>query len=95
MLKINDTPNDFIAAFIFRQTDEKADEILVDMVRHEMTEKLKKKRSDGRGGWFGPNCSNAALCDLLDEHLHKGDMVDVINIAAMILARQKLFGETA
>ena len=96
MLNVNATPNNnLLNAFVMRQTDEKADEILVDMVRHEMTEKLEKKRAQGKGGWFGPNCSNAFLHELLSEHLHKGDMVDVINLAAMILAREKLYGETA
>lgn len=96
MLNVNAIPNNDLAnAFVMRQSDEKADEILVDMVRHEMADKLKKKRDQGKGGWFGPNCSNAFLHELLAEHLHKGDMVDVINLAAMILAREKLYGETA
>lgn len=95
MLQLNVSPNDLISAFVLRQNDETADQLLVDMVRHEMTVKLTHKRAQGRGGWFGPNCSNQSLLLMLEDHVKKGDMIDVINLAAMILAREKLYGNTA
>jgi hypothetical protein len=38
---------------------------------------------------------HAAARRCLSEHVDKGDMVDVLNIAAMILVREKLYGEAA
>jgi len=95
MLKLTTEPDDLLLEWVLRMPDEKADDILVDVVMHEMRKKLKKKRDEGRGGWFGPNCSNSVLRKMLKEHVEKGDPVDIINLAAMIMARTKLFGENA
>jgi len=35
------------------------------------------------------------LLEALKEHVEKGDMVDVINYAGMILCRSELYGDTA
>lgn len=88
-------PNEFMLEWVLRMPDKEADSVLVAMVAHEMRKKLKKKREDGRKGWFRPNCSNKQLREMLIEHVEKGDPVDIINLAGMILARQKLYGETA
>lgn len=85
----------FVIEWILRMPNEAADSILVEMAAHEMREKLAKKRKEGRGGWFAPSCSSARLKNMMMEHIEKGDYVDVLNLAAMILARQKLFGESA
>lgn len=69
------------------QTDETADNMLVAITSRAMQEKLEKKRYDGRSGWHTDACSIAFLEELLEEHIAKGDMVDVINIAAMIMVR--------
>lgn len=76
-----------------RMTNEKADEILADLVLHDMREKLAKKRREGYGGWHTASASNDDLMARLKRHISKGDMIDVINFAAMIHARAILFGE--
>jgi len=95
MLQLTNEPDELLLEWILRIPDEKADELLVDAVMHEMRKKLKKKRQDGRGGWFGPNCSNAGLREILLEHIDKGDPIDIINLAAMIMVRTKLYGASA
>ncbi len=95
MLMINKKPDELLCEWVVRMPNKEADTILVEMTAYEMHKKLCKKRKAGRGGWFGPNCSNKELKAMLVEHVSKGDMVDVINIAAMIHARTKLFGDSA
>jgi len=95
MLKLNTEVNELMQIFVLRTDSKTADSILVDMVYDEMTKKLELKRRQGRGGWNGANCDNALLLGMLKDNVEKGDMIDVINLAAMILARQKLYGETA
>lgn len=69
--------------------DDVADERLVEIVAEAMTEKLDQKRREGRGGWHTHRCTTEQLRELLREHLGKGDMVDVLNFAGMILARER------
>lgn len=95
MLKLTDQPDELLLEWVLRMPNEQADKLLADMVSHEMRKKLKKKREDGRGGWFGPNCSNKELRAMLLEHVEKGDLIDIINLAAMIMARTKLYGASA
>jgi hypothetical protein len=52
-----------------------------------MAAKLAKKREEGRGGWWRPECDPDHLRKLLREHVDKGDPVDVANIAMMLHAR--------
>ena len=74
--------------------DELIDYILVENTAQEMRIKLEKKRQVGRGGWHHPNnIDNSMLFKMLCDHVYKGDMIDVINLAAMIHARHDLFGE--
>ena len=69
--------------------DVDADEAMVVMATEAMTAKLAKKRNDGRGGWHGSDCTTDRLRSMLEAHVHKGDMVDVLNIAGMIYAREQ------
>lgn len=84
-----------VSELICRVYDDQADAVLVGFVGSEMRKRLAQKRSEGRGGWFGPNCTNNDLRDMLVENLQKGDMIDVINIAGMILARERIWGKSA
>ena len=55
--------------------------------------KLKEKREEGRGGWSDPKIvSNSVLMKELYQHLFEGDMIDVINFAAMLHARKLMYG---
>lgn len=64
------------------------DEFLLNAAHDGMLQKLKAAREKGRGGWWNQDeCSIGYLKELLCEHLAKGDMRDVMNIAAMIHVR--------
>lgn len=55
-----------------------------------MLDKLEAKLNDGRYGWHDPaECSIEHLCVLLADHIRKGDMVDIGNLAMMIWNRQR------
>ena len=58
-----------------------------------MQARLAEKRAAGRNGWHGPDCDNERLLHMLHSNLDKGDMVDVMNLAAMIDFRHELYGE--
>lgn len=69
--------------------EESADDRLVKYACMAMREKLKISMERGRGGWWNPDeCSIEQLRYMLQEHMEKGDMVDVMNFAAMIYARE-------
>ena len=64
------------------------DEFLLNAARDGMLQKLKAAREKGRGGWWNKDeCSVGYLKVLLFEHIAKGDMRDVMNLAAMIHVR--------
>ena len=66
-----------------------ADDRLRSYARMAMKDKLEIARLKGRGGWWNANeCSIETLRRMLSEHMEKGDMVDVMNFAAMIYARE-------
>lgn len=73
--------------------NERADLIMAQYAYQSMLAKLNEKRDEGRHGWFNDYCSKAELLEMLKEHVEAGDMVDVLNIAGMILAREALYGE--
>lgn len=73
--------------------DEEADELLANAVRELMLFQLSIKRQKGRGGWHTGSCTNAKLKSMLIDHVAKGDMVDVINLAAMIHLRLMIYGD--
>ena len=69
--------------------DELADDALVRHATTAMREKLALARSRGRGGWWNDKeCSIDLLRRLLREHVEKGDMRDVMNLAAMVYVRE-------
>lgn len=73
--------------------NESADIALVDKVAEKMREKLNKKRKEGYGGWHTSHVSNAELKARLIAHIDKGDMIDVMNFAAMIYMRKEIYDE--
>lgn len=87
--------------------DAEADAVGVDRFRTAMSNKLAKKRDEGRGGWnrepytvqpdrgdavWRGGCSIAHLKRLMRAHLKKGDMVDIANFAMMIWNRENPHG---
>jgi len=61
------------------------DDRAVDVFAVAMKTKLAKAREKGRGGWDDPaQCSVAYLQQLLQEHIAKGDPVDVANFCMML-----------
>ena len=68
--------------------DETADDLMVYMVAVEMRLKLAKKRAEGRGGWHTDECDISFLRRMLETHIGKGDMVDVLNFAGMIMVKE-------
>jgi len=87
------TDNDLVMAFLIGCPSEKADHILVERTAHIMRERLQEKREDGFSGWNTPRCSNEDLLRKLEDNLEQGELLDVINLAAMILARRGMFKE--
>lgn len=72
-----------------RSADAVMDERLCTIAHIAMTHKLERKRREGRGGWWDSGrCSVEQLRELLRQHVEKGDMVDVMNLAAMVFARE-------
>ncbi|HCV04096.1 MAG TPA: hypothetical protein DG048_15730 [Pseudoalteromonas sp.] len=68
--------------------DEQMDNELVSSAKKAMEEKLEIARQKGRGGWWTEDCQTEHLKKMLNEHVTKGDMRDVMNIAAMIYYRE-------
>lgn len=59
-----------------------------------MQEKLALKREEGRGGWNCPSeCGLDDLKEMLEEHVPKGDPVDIANFAMMIWNREHPDGQ--
>ena len=85
--------NETIQLFINNIDDSMADQILIDQTIQAMNEKLEMKRAQDRSGWQSSKCSNDILKQMLLKHIEKGDMIDVINIAAMIMVREKIYGK--
>ena len=83
-------PNDAYLANLYG--DEYIDDRLCEYVYRSMKEKLALARDKGRGGWYREDCKIDDLKKMLIEHIDKGDMIDVINFAAMIYAK-KLMAE--
>lgn len=65
-----------------------ADHILVRDAAQLMTERLNETRGEGRVGWNTSHGNNANLKAMLIKNLEQGDMVDVLNVAAMLAIRE-------
>lgn len=62
--------------------EQQPDDDAVDRFAAAMKAKLNKKRQEGRGGWQSMTAEQ--LSALLHEHVHKGDPLDVANLAMML-----------
>ena len=84
--------NGFVRTFRGTQhADHYLDRALRNHSSFAMELKLEHKREQGRGGWWDADqCTINDLRELLRDHVEKGDMVDVMNIAAMIYAREAM-----
>lgn len=72
------------------------DDVAVDRFSAAMKAKLALKRAEGRGGWDDPDeCEIEHLQHLLQEHVAKGDMVDIGNFAMMLFSRFKAWDDSA
>lgn len=90
-----DINKDYIEDLLNLIPDSTADKWMVDSVARKMEAKLKIKRDQGMGGWLTTGCSNEHLKKEMVAHIEKGDMVDVLNFAGMILMRQEIYGDDA
>ena len=71
------------------QTAAHRDDVAVDFFALAMKSKMASSRAKGRSGWDDPlQCPTERLQDMLAEHLHKGDPVDVGNLAMMLYNRK-------
>ena len=67
-----------------------ADQMMVSICSTAMLNKLRKKRTEGRGGWWVPDkCEIKELIKMLYEHVNEKDpdLIDIMNFAGMIYAR--------
>lgn len=70
------------------------DEVGVRRFTKIMRAKLAKKRDEGRGGWhckegyYARGVSVRGLKQMLSNHVEKGDMVDIANLAMMVWNRE-------
>ncbi len=70
-------------------SDVEADYYLVRYCAEQMTAKLALSRAKGRSGWHTDRCNDDQLLTMLKAHVEKGDMVDALNLAGMIMVRQE------
>lgn len=69
------------------------DDAVVDSFAQQMKFKLHYSRERGRGGWEDMEvCPPGTLAPMLNEHVQKGDPVDVANFAMMLWARGEKTG---
>ncbi len=84
---------ELLLSFVVGTSSVKADILLVEFANYEMREKLKKQRDKGFRGWHTAECENNDLKERLLKNVSSGDWVDVLNLAAMLLARERMFTE--
>lgn len=82
-----------VMEFLVEAKPNHADSVLVRATEYAMIKRLKEKRNAGFFGWNTPQVENSELLNRLRKSLGKGAYIDVINFAAMILAREKMFVE--
>lgn len=90
---LEDADEQLVLSFICRLESEAADNLLIEFASHEMRERLEYQRSCGIGGWNTAQCTNFNLKERLLKNAANDDWVDVINLAAMLLARSRMFKE--
>lgn len=59
-------------------------EACVDDFADKMKKKLREKYMEGKTGWDDPDWSHEDRIAALEEHLEKGDMIDVANFAMFV-----------
>lgn len=70
--------------------DAHSDDVAVDLFAAKMKAKLAAARAKGRNGWDDPTlCAADYLRTLLNEHVGKGDPVDVANFCMMLSHRDE------
>ena len=82
-----------VMRFITQANAEAADRILVEFTGYEMRKRLEEQRSKGFSGWNTAQCENENLKNRLLQNAKNDDWIDVINLAAMLLARERMFHE--
>lgn len=76
---------------LLRKMNEVMDDVLVEAAASMMRHKLSRARDKGRGGWWNPKeCTAKELRESMEQHIEKGDPVDVMNLAAMVAVREML-----
>jgi len=94
MLRLKKDPDEnLVMEFLMEAKSSHADSVLLRSTEYSMSVRLKEKRDSGLSGWNTPQIENKDLLARLRKSLEKGKYIDVINFAAMILAREKMFVE--
>jgi hypothetical protein len=93
-IKLASNPDEkLLLTFVVQAKPGDADNLLVEFAHYEMRERLKVQRERGYYGWNTAQCENADLKERLLKNVERGDWIDVINLAAMLLARTRMFNE--
>ncbi len=93
-LNLKKQPNEnLLMEFITKIPSKDADSVLLRFTEYKMAKRLKQQREMGFSGWNTPQCGNSDLLKRLRDNLDRGEYLDVINLAAMLLARENMFVE--
>ena len=76
-------------SFILAVSSGTADALLAGYTYTKMKARLLEKREDGWDGWHN-NCTIDELYDRLKKNVKSRSWIDVINLAAMIMVKEKL-----
>lgn len=87
--------NELQKHYISSVGDGTSDELLVSAANEAMSLRLKSQAEGGFSGWLTTRPINDDLYRRLIRNAEKGDMVDVMNLAAMIYVRTELYGDDA
>ena len=77
--------NQYVTCVRLIKSAKELDDVAVDILADDMKKRLDKKRGEGRRGWH--ICSEEELSTLLTQSLEKGNLVDIANFCAFLLAR--------
>jgi hypothetical protein len=95
-VKLANTPDEkLLLTFVVQAKPEDADNLLVEFTHYEMRKRLQVQRERGYKGWNTAQCENLYLKKQLLKNAEAGDWLDVVNLAAMLLARTRMFEEVA